>query len=229
MNRPFPPAARLAFGVLALAALACSPLSTAAGLLASPTPTPTNTPTPTPTNTPTPTATPTITPTPTPPIPADWQRFDSQYMNLTLFYPPGWEADEYDDPYIELAYQADEIYMNAGIVSETTEAGEEIGYRAGMTSKEILNTILDLFYEEASDEELQSITFGEVEVRQTLLGETAFMTISGPPDLDSSVYLAVTADPDEALLFIAIVEDTPTLERYLPIFDRIVENAQPIQ
>ncbi|MEJ2150864.1 MAG: hypothetical protein P8Z40_15505 [Chloroflexota bacterium] len=78
MNRPLPPGARLALG-----ALACSPLGAAAGLLA----------TPTPTHTPTPTATPTITSTPTPAIPADWLQFTSQYMGLTLFYPPGWDAN----------------------------------------------------------------------------------------------------------------------------------------
>jgi hypothetical protein len=228
MNRPLPPGA-LALGALALAALACSPLGAAAGLLASPTPTPTSTSTPTPTHTPTPTATPTITPTPTPAIPADWLQFTSQYMDLTLFYPPGWEADEHDDPYIELANRADDVYLDAGIISETTEAGEDIGYQPGMTSKEIINTILDLFFEEATDEELQSINISDIKVRQTLLGETAFLTITSPPDLDSNVYLAVTAYPDDALLFIAIADDSAALEQYIPLFDQIVGHAQPTQ
>jgi hypothetical protein len=229
MNRPLPPGARLAFGALALAALACSPLGGAATLLASPTPTSTSTPIPTPTNTPAPTATPTVTPSPTPPIPADWQRFDSQYMNLTVFYPPDWEADEFDDPYAEFTSPGADAYLEVGIISETTEVGQDLNYQAGMTSEEILNTILDIFNEEATDEDRQSITFSDVAVRQTPLGEMAFMTITSTPEIDSNVYLAVIAYPDEALLFIGVAEDTQALEQYIPLFDRIIENAQPGQ
>jgi hypothetical protein len=225
MNRPFPPGARLALGVLALAALACSPLSAAAELLASPTPTPS----PTPTNTPTPTVTPTPTLTPTPPIPADWQRFDSQYMNLTVFYPPDWEADEYDDPYVELTGPSGDVFLDVGTISETTEAGQDLGYQPGMTGEEILDAVWALFSEEASDEDRQSISFSDVETRQTRLGEMAFMTITSSTDQDSNVYLAAAASPDEALLFIGAVEDATALEQYIPIFDRIIENAQPTQ
>jgi hypothetical protein len=74
------------------------------------------------------------------------------------------------------------VYLEAGIIDETTEAGEDIGYQPGMTSEEILNTILNLFSEEVSPEDLQAITFSEIETRPTPLGETAFMTITGPPD-----------------------------------------------
>jgi hypothetical protein len=228
MNRPLPPGARLALGALALAALACSPLGAAAGLLASPTPTPTNTPTPTPTHTPTPTATPTLTPTPTPAIPADWQRFDSQYVNLTVFYPPDWDVEEYDDSYISFMNTDEGVYLEVAVVNENNEAEAEIDFQPGMTAEGFLNQIVDLLHEQAPGDELEQLTFSDIEVRPTLLGKVAVMTITSPPEEYSDIYLAAATFPDEALLFVGSVENG-ALEQYIPTFDQIVGHAQRTQ
>lgn len=229
MNRPLPPGARLALGALALAALACSPLGAAAGLLASPTPTPTNTPTPTPTHTPTPTATPTITPTPTPTIPADWLRFDSYFTNLTVFYPPDWDVEEYDDSYISfMSWEEDFVYLEVVVINEMNEAEAEIDFQPGMTSEGFLNMVIDQLREQALGDELEGFTFSDIELRRTSLGKVALMTITGPPGEYSDVYLAAATSPDDALLFVGSVESAP-LEQYIPIFDQIIGHAQRTQ
>jgi hypothetical protein len=167
-----------------------------------PTPTPTrvdaveeeSSPTETPAAEPTATEEPSPTPSPTPDVPDGWETYRSDELALLLYHPAEWNALTTSADKIDIRGAEGSAWVEIHVVDETNADEWGIDYTTGMSTEDLIETLLA-----ASRED------GDFEVDQPLLtrtGAEARVTTGSYHVFDEMILVGVLGLPDRAIVLV---------------------------